>query len=122
MVRGGFAYEDLLACVLDAAQTGLARFAGVGTLRYPAGSRLAFRELGLSIGLRGFGILVERVRENQDLSRWAEALMRYVPLADEIERFWMDPDNRKAGTWTGHGEINTVMLATSLAPGEFLAV
>jgi hypothetical protein len=45
-----------------------------------------------------------------------------VPLADAIERFWMDGSNRKAGTWTGNQEINMVMLATSLAPEEFLAV
>ncbi|MDK2990742.1 MAG: hypothetical protein PWR16_2271 [Methanoculleus sp.] len=120
--REGSAYEDLLAPVLDAALAGLTRFTGGGTLRYPADYRLAFRELGLSIGLRGVGILVERVRENQDLSRRAEALMRYVPLADRIEEFWMDDRNREAGTWTGNREINMVMLATSLAPGEFLTI
>lgn len=112
----------LLASVLEAAQSGLARFAGGGTLRYPADSRLAFRELGLSIGIRGVGPLAERVRENPALSRRADALMRYVPLADEIERFWMDPEHRKAGTWMQNREINTVMLATSLAPEEFLAI
>ncbi|MFA6673512.1 MAG: hypothetical protein WCS24_12775, partial [Methanoculleus sp.] len=114
--------DDLLASVLDAALAGLAAFAGGGTLRYPADYRLAFREFGLSIGLSGARALAERVRENPDLSRRADALMQYAPLADEIERFWMDPENRKAGTWTGNPEINTVMLATSLAPGEFLAV
>jgi hypothetical protein len=60
--RAGSAYEDLLASVLEAAQSGLARFAGGGTLRYPADYRLAFRELGLSIGIRGVGPLAERVR------------------------------------------------------------
>jgi len=114
--------DELLASVLDAALSGLARFAGGGTLRYPADYRLAFRELGLSIGIRGVGPLAERVRENPALSRRADALMQYVPLADEIERFWMDPERRKAGTWEQNREINTVMLATSLAPGEFLAV
>ena len=120
--RAGFAYEDLLASVLDAALAGLAAFAGGGTLRYPAEFRLAFREFGLSIGLSGAGALAERVRGNPDLSRRAEALMHYTPLAGAIERFWMDGNNRKADTWTGNPEINMVMLATSLAPGEFLAV
>jgi hypothetical protein len=122
MVRGGFAYEDLLASVLDAALAGLARFAEGRTLRYPADSRLAFRELGLSIGLRGAGALAERVRENPDLFGRVEALMEYVPLADAIEEFWMDDRNREAGTWKQNREINTVMLATSLAPGEFLSI
>jgi hypothetical protein len=39
-----------------------------------------------------------------------------------IERFWMDDKNRGASTWTDHREINMVMLATSLAPGRFLAI
>lgn len=39
-----------------------------------------------------------------------------------IEQFWMDDTNRETGTWAGNREINMVMLATSLAPGEFLAV
>jgi hypothetical protein len=45
-----------------------------------------------------------------------------MPLADAIEQFWMDTRNRESGTWTGHREINMVMLATSLAPGEFLSI
>mgnify|MGYP000953361697 CR=1 FL=1 len=122
MDRGGFAYEDLLASVFDAALAGLAAFAGGRTLRYPAESRLAFRELGLSIGLRGAGEFMRHLRENPELSRRADALMRYMPLADAIEQFWMDTRNRESGTWTGHREINMVMLATSLAPGEFLSI
>lgn len=116
------AYEELLASILDAVLVGLARFAGSGTLRNPPEYRLAFRELGLSIGLRGMEVIVERVRKNPALARRAEGLVRYVPLAAAIERFWMDPNNQKAGTWTGNREINMVMLATSLAPGEFLTV
>lgn len=120
--QGGFACEDLLAPVLDAALAGLAAFTRGGTLRHSAEYRLAFRELGLSIGLRGTGELVRHLRERPGLSGRANALIRYLPLADAIERFWMDNTNQKVGTWTGHREINMVMLATSLAPGEFLAV
>ncbi|MCT8337857.1 hypothetical protein FKB36_10275 [Methanoculleus sp. Afa-1] len=127
--REGFAYEDLLPSVLDAALSGLRRFTRGGTLRYPADHRLAFRELGLSIGLSGVGPLLERVRDNPvlfgrdgNVQQRAEALMEYVPLTDAIERFWMDGTNQKAGTWAQHREINMVMLATSLAPGEFLGV
>lgn len=66
--RGGFADRDLLTSVLDAALAGLAAFAGGGTLRYPADHRLAFRELGLSIGLHDVGVLMERLRENPEFS------------------------------------------------------
>jgi hypothetical protein len=122
MDRDGSAHEDLLCSVLDAALAGLAAFARSSTLRYPADYRLAFREFGLSIGLSGAGTLAERVRENPGLSGRADALTKYVPLAGAIERFWLDEKNREAGTWKGNREINIVMLATSLAPGEFLAI
>ena len=73
--------------------------------------------------------LLERVRDNPvifgrdgDAQQRTEALVEYVPLADAIERFWLEGTNREAGTWTGNLEINMVKLATSLVPGEFLAV
>jgi hypothetical protein len=34
----------------------------------------------------------------------------------------MDDRNRQASTWIEHREINMVMLATSLAPDEFLMI
>ena len=127
-IRGGFSYPDLLDSVLDAALAGLADFAAGGSLRYPADYRLAFRELGLAIGLEALPGLLEAVRENPNLfgrggalERRAEALAAYVPLADAISGFWMDDRNR-AGAWLQNLDINMVMLATSLAPGEFLAV
>ena len=128
MDRGGSAHLDLLRSVLDAALAGLAAFARAGSLRYPAEYRLAFRELGLAIGLAGVPGLAGRIRESPDifgrgaLERQAEALVDYVPLADAIIGFWMDDRNRETGAWTGNRDINTVMLATALAPGEFLAV
>jgi hypothetical protein len=48
--------------------------------------------------------------------------MRFVPLGETIERFWMDEKNTATDSWTGHREINMVMLATSLAPEEFLSI
>jgi hypothetical protein len=41
-------------------------------------------------------------------------------LGEAIEKFWLDPQNRTAESWTGHQDINSVMLATSLAPDGFL--
>ncbi|MCK9277377.1 MAG: hypothetical protein M0P22_04740 [Methanoculleus sp.] len=128
MIGGGPSYPDLLRSILDSALAGLAAFARGGSLQHSAEYRLAFRELGLAIGLAGARDLVEGIRENPDvfgrgsLERRAEALVDYVPLADAIVEFWTDDRNREAGTWTGNRDINTVMLATALAPGEFLIV
>jgi hypothetical protein len=49
-------------------------------------------------------------------------LKEYGPLAEEIEQYWLDEENQRAGTWTEYREINMVMLATSLAPEGFLTL
>ena len=49
------------------------------------------------------------------------ALENYAPLRDEIGSFWLDPEHRRASSWSDHRDINEVMLATSLAPDGFLS-
>jgi hypothetical protein len=129
MVKGGLGYGRLLETVVDAALLGLVSFAQSDTLAFPAGYRLAFRELGLAIGLKGVEVLLEEVEGNPDvfghkspLQRRAEALRGYLPLGEAIDRFWMDDSNREAATWIEHREINMVTLATSLAPEGFLKI
>jgi hypothetical protein len=58
-MRGGPVYADLQETLLDSALAGLDSFTRAGSLELPAGYRLAFRELGLSIGLGGVGKLQE---------------------------------------------------------------
>ncbi|MDD1701267.1 MAG: hypothetical protein LUQ04_10830, partial [Methanoregula sp.] len=91
--------------------------------------RLAFRELGLSIGLSGVEQLPELIGNNprlfgsiRSLQHRIKALLEYMPVREKIEQFWLDGKNREAGTWTDHREINMVMLATSLAPEGFLEI
>lgn len=129
MTKGGFDYAGLLETVVYSAWLGMESFARGRTLEFPAEYRLAFRELGLSIGLAAVEDLQKMIAENPglfgregSLHQRTEDLMEYVPLGDAIERFWTEAENRKAATWTEHREINMVMLATSLAPGEFLAI
>lgn len=129
MTHGGLKYSNLLENVLNASEIGIEAFVIDGTLEYPAEYRLAFRELGLSIGLSAVDDLPKWIDENPDsfqpkssLHQRVEALMGYVPLKEKIEKFWMDGKKREAGTWTEHREINMVMLATSLAPRGFLTI
>ena len=51
MERGALPQADLLTALLEACRFGLQIYAGTGSLKAPARYRLAFRELGLSIGL-----------------------------------------------------------------------
>ena len=126
---GVFRDTQLLESVVDAALAGLEAFMGGNPLNIPAAYRLAFRELGLSIGLKGVVPLrgwserhPEFIAPKSPLERMIEALAGYLPLAGEIEGFWLEGRNREAGTWRDHREINMVMLATSLAPDGFLTM
>lgn len=57
-----------------------------------------------------------------DLALWLVGIAAYLSLAERIDNFWMDDRNRSVTGWNEHREINMVMLATSLAPNEFLTV
>jgi hypothetical protein len=124
--RGGPADPELLGKVTAAALTGLECFSRSRCLDLPARNRLAFRELGLSIGLAGIAGLPDLIAQNPQFSGLptlrndAEAILAYLPLKETIENFWLADENRASGTWTGHREISTVMLATSLVPDGFL--
>jgi len=128
-IKDGPVNADLLESVLDSALIGLDAFAGAGSFAHPARYRLAFRELGLSIGLAGIEQLPGLIGKNPALSdradslrHQADALREYVPLRERIQEFWLDRKNREAATWTEHRDINTVMLATSLVPDGFLEI
>ena len=129
MPLGAFAGSDLLDALLAAAVRGLAGYAQRNDLSYPASRRLAFRELGLAIGLSAVPLIENEVRmRHRHLSRRAEmheqikALSAYVALGPEIESFWRHPQHREDRTWSEHRDINEVMLATSLVPAGFLRI
>lgn len=117
----------LLQDMLDAAAVGLSIYSRDNFLHLPADYRLAFRELGLAIGLQSVSRLKALVSDRPDLFRaepridpLLESLSHYLPLLEQIEDFWLDPDNQEAASWTNHADINMVMLATSLAPEGYL--
>jgi len=121
--------NDLLVPLLESSLRGLGHFARGSLLMSPADARLAFRELGLSIGLRAFERLQRLILGHPKLfgrehpvHPKIKSLMRYVPLCRGIEKFWLDPASRDNETWGAHREINMVMLATSLAPDGFLTI
>lgn len=85
-------------------------------LRRPADRRLAFRELGFSIGLHGVQHSRALIKDQHDLSKMFDQLLTHGTLASQIEAFWAAPCNRLWNTWNEHCDINSVMLATSLLP------
>jgi hypothetical protein len=114
---------ELLEQLLEAARVGLSHYARQGESRRPAAMRLAFRELGLAIGLqavermwRADGEQPESSRARPAVHKLLEALLRHAALRAEIESFWLEPEHRRAPSFTEHRDINEVMLATSLVP------
>jgi hypothetical protein len=123
-----FSEPRLLGILLDACLQSLEAFKGQRQLEVSADHRLAFRELGLSIGLRALTKLRDlvekerlRFRTDDEFDDLLAALSSYYPLAGVIEDFWLAPEHR-GPTWVDHIDINSAMLATSLLPEGYLVL
>jgi len=127
IVSGNLEQTGLLQTLLESSRIGLDSFMKESPLKLPADYRLAFRELGLSIGLRAVEKIRERIEQKSGLLRKKDSihsllktLSKYAGLRETIEKFWLEGANREANSWIEHCDINRVMLATSLAPNGFL--
>ncbi len=115
--------EPLIQRLLEDAAAGLAHYRQSGELQLPAGYRLAFRELGLAIGITaGERLLASRAIDRAVRERHAEQLRPYLPLGSSLTAFWLTPANRQVPSWTEHEDINAVMLATALQADGYLVL
>jgi hypothetical protein len=112
----------LIEDILGVALAGLSSLVGSRSLEDPAAHRLAFRELGLSIGLHVLDgrLAIEKLDPNARFL--ADDLRAFHPLCATIEEFWLEPEHRSNPAWQDHADINDVMLATSLLPDGFLSL
>lgn len=94
----------LREAMLKAALRGIEYFIRMPDLREAAEDRLAFRELGLAIGLKA------PLKQAPDVRL----------LVSDIEGFWSDAEHQQVASWREHQDINEVMLATALEPQGFL--
>ena len=127
IVADSFIKPNLLKTVLDDSLMSLNYFARKSPLNLPANYRLAFRELGLSIGLQAIvklqGLIDQHpgvFKKQYDVHSRVQRLMDYTHLSELINIFWLAVKNRESGSWTEHRDINMVMLATSLSPHGYL--
>ena len=108
--------------LLDESLYGLKGFARIHEKDAPAGRRLAFRECGLSLGLRVLSGRKEQLKASGLNPAEPE---KYLSMAKETEDFWLNPERQKASSWTAHKNINAVSLAASVVaesyPAAFLA-
>ena len=120
--------NPLLGLVVGAAANGLSRYLATQPFSQPTTKRLAFRELGLAIGLQAttrLWAVLEREAASLDaqpaLRAALESLVAQVPLARTITETWRDVEHRGGdATWLAHEDINAVMLATALEPSGYL--
>lgn len=128
IVMGVSSKVDLLADILSSALVSLELSLSTGFLNLPASLRLAFRELGLSIGLKAVDRMLSLIevnnvlKSNDNVRSTVKVLADYKWIASEIDRYWLKPLNMESESWVRYKDINTVMLATSLVPDEFLEV
>lgn len=129
MARGAFEDGILLKRLLAATHEGLVHYRQHGDWQQPASHRLAFRELGLAVGLAAIERLQKdtgdgrrRAFGSDELRTRVRALGSHVGLRAAIVSSWLDPEHQRLRTWLEHRDINEVMLATSLVPNGFLIV
>jgi hypothetical protein len=117
---------DLVPELLRAAIVGLATSERRGDFARPALERLAFRELGLAIGLSAVEIMqsieVAATTPSPHIARLLLTLQPYVRLQAEIRDFWLQAEHQDNSTWLEHRDINEVMLATVLIPNGQLTL
>jgi hypothetical protein len=117
----------LLQEIMDASRRGLMALRAGQYLNRPLSHRLAFRELGLAIGLRALPVIADTIttstiRSRPGLQRAVELLLPYESLGEEIIRIWLPYAQRQDENWRAQQDINDVMLATALIPNLFLSV
>jgi hypothetical protein len=119
----------LLEELIDACHNGLTTFLAGRQLSRPASHRLAFRELGLAIGLKALPMIADGITKDKSrfgsrpaLGRSVDFLMPYETLSEKIIDFWMPHAQHRDPNWLAHQNINDVMLATALIPDTFLSI
>lgn len=97
--------------LLDDAFYGLENIRGHLNTSAPANYRLAFRECGLSLGLR----VVDGYRDILTKYKLKPTMLdEALNLAKSIEKFWSVEKNRDSPTYKDHLDINEISLASSL--------
>src|SRR6056297_801376 len=119
--------DGLLDALLAAADVGLAHYREEGELERSPMQRLAFRELGLCIGLGAPAVIAAEVGGRREVFRDAAGLKQKLDtlaeastLGQQNQIFWLESAHRDTALWKAHENINEVMLATALLPDGIL--
>ena len=125
-----FLYDtSLLDILLNDIIISLKAYINENPLGLPASNRLAFRELGLAIGLQAINLMLEVIQQYPTKFRGVnrtnillEQLNAYIPIYQQINKFWLQKTSQNTPSWMDHEDINSVMLASSLSPHSYLTI
>lgn len=116
-----------LKALLRDVECSLRAFVAQNQLSLPAEYRLAFRELGLAIGLSTISKMNKRMVQDteskindQQVTTLLKNLAGFARVFVFLEDFWVEPAHQLTNSWRQHSDINNVMLATALAPDGYL--
>ena len=128
VATGRMPFDPLIVRLARDADRSLAHWSDPRELEAPRESRLAFREIGLAIGLRAIPAMCEAVESHPArfggsadraiLRAHLEDIAQHLDLAGRIEAAWLAPSAEAAPSWLMHEDINSVMLAASLLGGS----
>jgi hypothetical protein len=125
MVYGSIKRPEILENLLNSALLGIKSYLSTGQLSLDPEHRLAFREIGLSIGFKGLNLMEKFIEKTPEIFisthlKQLKQLQNYQYMVRYIDEYWLDPKNQESTNWKEHRDINTVMLATALYPDGFL--
>ena len=100
----------LIEALVSAAASGLHVHLRSAERRLPAAHRLAFREIGLAIGLAAIDRMAELQEPRVAGAGAREFGARFGFLRGELEAFWLSPESQRARSWCDHVDINEVIV------------
>jgi len=110
--------EQIIADVLAGASAGLRQYLRCDPFAAPASQRLAFRELGLAIGIQTLPVLAATGRNAPSLVKAVgphlTSLQTLAHHEQQLVAYWSERSRRSGSLWQEHRDINDVMLATAL--------
>ncbi len=127
IVHSNLQLTNMISTLLGSAKEGMDACSLTDTLSHPAKYRLAFRELGLAIGLQTIDKMMLMIKLHPESFPGQQLLISqladfspHLPLMKKMKIFLLTATNQQNNTWTEHIDINRVMLATILGPDTYL--
>jgi hypothetical protein len=109
--------KQLLGSIIFGAEAGVQQFLRSGAMQGQPAMRLAFRELGLAIGLQTLPAISDAANRlgmmTGSIAASLGSLLSFGKVARAIVNFWSELQNQSDSTWQDHRDINEVMLVAA---------